>query len=141
MIYAIDFDGTIAVTNFPRIIRPVEATVRFIRSLQDSGDKWILWTMREGPVLEQALEWLNDRGLTPDAVNDNLPELKEKWGNNPRKVFADAYIDDRNCGGLELPEEDGDNLPVPEEAKGRSDLDERVCIDWVEKVKHDKHDN
>ena len=101
-IYAIDFDGTIAETEWPEIIGPRMGTVEFIRELQERGDQWILWTMREGKHLAAAIAWLKGLGLNPDAVNDNLPELKEKWGNNPRKPFADVYIDDHNCGGLRL---------------------------------------
>ena len=47
-----------------------------------------------------ALEYLREIDLVPDAVNDNLPEIKEFYGNNPRKVFANIYIDDHNAGGL-----------------------------------------
>lgn len=28
-------------------------------------------------------------------MNDNLQELKDEFGNNPRKIAADAYIDDK----------------------------------------------
>ena len=77
-------------------------TVEFIRRLQERGDQWILWSMREGAPLEEALAWLKGMGLNPDAVNDNLPQLKDFFGNNPRKVFANVYIDDHNCGGLRL---------------------------------------
>ena len=31
-----------------------------------------------------------------DAVNDNLPEMVEKYGVNCRKVCADEYWDDRS---------------------------------------------
>lgn len=32
-----------------------------------------------------------------DAVNDNLDEIKMRYGSNARKIFADIYIDDRAC--------------------------------------------
>jgi hypothetical protein len=60
--------------------------------------------MREDKYLDDAVAWLREHHLYPDAVNDNLPERKEKWGNNPRKVYADVYIDDHNAGGMRLPE-------------------------------------
>lgn len=28
-------------------------------------------------------------------MNDNLQELKDEFGNNPRKISADVYIDDK----------------------------------------------
>ena len=46
-------------------------------------------------------------GLEFDAVNDNLEEMKQIYGNNPRKIYADWYIDDKNaiCGlGHKLPD-------------------------------------
>lgn len=103
MIYGIDFDGTIVEEKFPEIGKPNTVVVDFIRDLQARGDKWVLITMREGKHLDDAVAWLKSHGLTPDAVNDNLPERIEKWGNNPRKVYADIYIDDHNAGGLHLP--------------------------------------
>ena len=102
-IYAIDFDGTIVEDKWPDIGKAKQEVVDFILDIQTRGDKWILWTMREGERLDRAVEWLARHWLRPDAVNDNLPELKHEFGNNPRKVFADVYIDDRNAGGVVLP--------------------------------------
>lgn len=110
MIYSIDFDGTIVTHMFPAIGSPIEETVAFIRSIQEHPfDRWILNTMREGSKLQEAAQFLADLGLFPDAVNDNLPDIKAAWGNNPRKIYADVYIDDRNEGGLRLPGEFGKN--------------------------------
>ena len=103
MIYGIDFDGTIVKEDFPGIGEPIKTVVDFIHRVQDTGHKWILITMREGELLKDALSFLAINGLTPDAVNDNLPERKAKWGNNPRKIYADFYIDDHNVGGVQLP--------------------------------------
>ena len=36
-----------------------------------------------------------EHGLEFDAVNENLPEMIEWYGNDCRKVFADVYIDDK----------------------------------------------
>ena len=100
MIFAIDFDGTIVENEFPRIGKLKPEAERFIRELRSRGDKWILYTMREGAVLDEAREFLAMHDLQPDAVNDNLPEMCEFYGNNPRKIFANVYIDDHNAGGL-----------------------------------------
>lgn len=102
MIFAIDFDGTIVKNAFPGIGDLNPEAVRFIRALKERGDKWILYTMREGEYLQKALDFLAAIHLLPDAVNDNLPEMKEFYGNNPRKVFANVYIDDHNAGGLKF---------------------------------------
>jgi hypothetical protein len=100
MIYAIDFDGTIVENKFPEIGEIKPEAKEFILKLQERGDKWILYTMREDTYLGHALLFLCQHGLYPDTVNDNLLEMQEFYGNNPRKVFANVYIDDHNAGGL-----------------------------------------
>ena len=100
MIYAIDFDGTIVENKFPYIGPINPEAEQFIRELKANGDKWILYTMREGHLLCEALSFLESLDLSPDAANDNLPELCEAFKNNPRKIFANVYIDDHNAGGL-----------------------------------------
>lgn len=116
-IYAIDFDGTIAQTKWPDIIGPNRPVVDFIKRLHARGDQWILWTNRDGENLDMALDWCREQGIVPDAVNDNLPHLKEFFGNNPRKVFANFYIDDHNAGGVMLPADD-DVAPGAGQEKG-----------------------
>jgi ribonucleotide monophosphatase NagD (HAD superfamily) len=105
MIYGIDFDGTIVEEAWPAIGALKPEAAAFIRELQKRGDKWILITMREGEKLQEALEFLAIHDLRPDAVNDNLPELCEAFKNNPRKIYADIYIDDHNAGGLRFPDQ------------------------------------
>ena len=102
-IYAIDFDGTIVRNKWPDIGEANQSVIDFIKTIQDRGDKWILWTMREGKYLQEAAAWCLAHDLIPDTVNNNLPSLREAFGNNPRKVFANVYIDDHNAGGLTLP--------------------------------------
>lgn len=108
MIYAIDFDGTIVENRFPAIGKLKPAAECFIRELRERGDKWILFTMREGESLDLAVKFLAGYGLRPDAVNDNLPEMCALYKNNPRKIFAHVYIDDHNAGGLRLARPTGD---------------------------------
>ena len=105
-IYAVDFDGTLAKTEYPRILEANEEVVEFVQKVQERGDEWILWTNREGETLDSALAWLFQRGLRPTAINDNVRRVKEFMGRNPRKVYADYYIDDHNVGGVSLPELD-----------------------------------
>ena len=95
-IYAIDFDGTIVTDAWPEIGSLVVAMKDAIMELERRGDKWILNTMREGEKLQEALDFLAANGLHPDAVNDNLPELCEVFKNNPRKIYADYYVDDHS---------------------------------------------
>lgn len=95
-IIAIDFDGTMFETEYPKILRPILPVIEMAKARKAKGDKLILWTCREGAELDAAIEACREYGLEFDAANDNLPELKEKWGNNPRKVAADEYWDDKN---------------------------------------------
>jgi hypothetical protein len=104
MIYGIDFDGTIVEHCYPQIGEPKPRTVEFIRWLEGAGHQWVLITMREGKRLQDAVEWLNAHDLHPSAVNDNIQMIKDVFECNPRKIFANMYIDDHNAGGLYIPD-------------------------------------
>ena len=99
-IYAIDFDGTIVENKWPFIGELNHEAADFIGKLQSRGDQWILYTMREGQRLKEAVDFLKSHGLEPDAINDNTKEMQQLFHNNPRKIYADTYIDDHNAGGL-----------------------------------------
>lgn len=96
MIYAIDFDGTLCVDEFPKIGNPFRNRIAAVKKLQKEGHKIILWTCRNGDALKEAIEWCKTHELIFDAVNENLPEVREKWGGDTRKVYCDFYIDDKN---------------------------------------------
>ena len=63
--------------------------------------KLILWSVREGKLLEEAVEWCRKRGVEFYAVNKDFPEEDlSKNQSFSRKIKADIWIDDRNIGGL-----------------------------------------
>lgn len=95
-IYAVDFDGTLSWGQYPACGKPNIGLIEFLKKKKKDGNKLILWTMREDKPLENAIEWCKEYGLVFDAVNDNLPEMIEKYGSNPRKVFCDFYLDDNH---------------------------------------------
>lgn len=97
MIIAVDFDGTLCENAWPEIGKPNKALIDFLKERRKNGDKLILWTMRESFLLYKAIVWCTEHGLYFDAVNDNEQSQKDKWQNNPRKVYADWYIDDHNA--------------------------------------------
>lgn len=97
IIYAVDFDGTLCENIWPEIGQPNIPLINFLKSEQEKGAKVILWTMREGTLLWDAIKWLSEYNFQPDVINDNTPEMKAAYGNNPRKVFANVYIDDHNA--------------------------------------------
>lgn len=101
-IIAVDFDGTLCFSNWPELGEPNKALIRYLKKEQQAGNKLILWTCRAGQPLEDATIWCHNHGLIFDAINDNLPEIIELYGNNSRKITCDIYIDDRNMKLEEL---------------------------------------
>jgi hypothetical protein len=100
MIIAVDFDGTIVKHEYPKIGRELPFAIDTLKRLQQSPEyQLILWTVREGVELQEALEFCRNRGLEFYAVNSNYPE-EEAEHKEPRKLKADLFIDDRNLGGL-----------------------------------------
>ncbi|WP_026511684.1 MULTISPECIES: hypothetical protein [unclassified Butyrivibrio] len=97
MIYAIDFDGTLSFGIWPEVGPANKVLIDFLIRKQNEGDKLILWTCRAGEPLAKAIEFCRENGLNFDAINDNLPEIVEKYGSNSRKITCDVYIDDRAC--------------------------------------------
>ena len=96
-IYAVDFDKTLNLAEkYPDLRQPNIELIEILKDRRAAGDKIILWTCREGELLNQAVEYCKKYGLEFDAVNDNLPENIEFFGNNCRKIWAHHYIDDRN---------------------------------------------
>lgn len=105
MVIAVDFDGTIVEHRYPQIGKELPFAVSTLRQLQKEQPelRLILWTVREGELLRQAVDWCAERGLTFFAVNSNYPEelpTEASAGQGCRKVTADLYIDDRNFGTL-----------------------------------------
>lgn len=102
-IIAVDFDGTLCENKWPEIGNPNFKLINYILRRQQNGAKIILWTCREGELLNEAVNWCAGYGLIFDSVNANLPEVIEKFGSDCRKISATEYIDDRMNGIFELP--------------------------------------
>lgn len=96
-IIAVDFDGTLCRGKWPEIGDANEDIIRALISAQKDGAKLILWTCREGADLRAAVMWCMKHGIEFDAINDNLEENKEYFGNNSRKVYATEYWDDKSA--------------------------------------------
>ena len=97
MIIAIDFDGTIVEHKYPEIGRPIPFAIETLLQMQRENHKLILWTVREGTLLQEAIDYCAERGLYFYANNANYPEEVVP---SPRKLSVDMFIDDRNIGGL-----------------------------------------
>ena len=100
MIIAVDFDGTIVTHEYPNIGKELPFAVETLRQLQRDGHKIILWSVREGQLLEEAIEWCRARGLEFYASNKDYPEETRQDKHYSRKLKAELFIDDRNLGGL-----------------------------------------
>ncbi len=95
MIYAVDYDGSIVPKDGSGKGKVNEDLIRYLIRKKKQGDKVILWTLREGTDLEEAVSLCRKHGLNFDAVNDNLPEVVKILGKNPRKIVCDQLIDSR----------------------------------------------
>lgn len=120
MTIAVDFDGTIVEHRYPEIGRERPFAIRTLLQLQKEHHILILWTVREGKLLQDAIDFCRERGLEFYAVNSNYPgedpnhsTASEGGTVDPdaekgeaevkpacRKLTADYYIDDRNLGKL-----------------------------------------
>lgn len=101
MVIAVDFDGTIVEHKYPAIGEEIPFATDTLKMLIKDRHKLILWSVREGKLLEEAVEWCRKRGVEFYAVNRDYPEETMQNNNHfSRKLKADYFIDDRNIGGL-----------------------------------------
>ena len=95
-IIAVDFDGVLCENEYPSIGKENMLLVALLKELKSKDYiKLILWTCRVGDKLREAIQWCEEHGLIFDAVNENLPEILERFGSDNRKIYADIYVDDR----------------------------------------------
>lgn len=100
-VIAVDFDGTIVEDMYPDIGSERIGATDCLRKLLADGHQLILWTVRRGKKLQEAVDWCEERGVTFYAVNKNYPEEEYPSPDVPRKLRdVDFFIDDRALGGL-----------------------------------------
>lgn len=103
MTIAIDFDGTIVEHRYPAIGKELPFATATLRQLMKDGHKLVLWSVREGDLLQEAIDWCSERGVRFYAANADIDEdANDKPGAKrySRKLKVDLFIDDRNVGGL-----------------------------------------
>ena len=87
--------------RYPEIGKELPFATQTLRMLIEQRHKLILWSVREGKLLDEAVEWCRKRGVEFYAVNKDFPEEVEgKNRSFSRKLKVDMWIDDRNVGGL-----------------------------------------
>lgn len=100
MIIAVDFDGTIVEHEYPGIGKTKLFAFETLKQLENDGHKLILWTYRNGELLDEAVEFCAQNGLKFYAVNNSFPDEPYEPEKASRKIAADLFIDDRNFGGF-----------------------------------------
>lgn len=74
MTIAIDFDGTIVEHRYPKIGNEIPFATDTLKMLMKDHHRLILWTVREGELLKEAVEWCRERGVEFYAINRDYPE-------------------------------------------------------------------
>ena len=100
MIIAVDFDGTIHDGQWPRIGEAMPGAREAINALRAPGHYIIIWTCREGRQQTEMVNWLLEKGIGFDRINDHQPDQVVAYGSDARKVYAHCYVDDKNAGGM-----------------------------------------
>jgi hypothetical protein len=95
LVFAVDFDGTVVTNAYPNIGRPIGAAP-VLRQLVKNGHRLILYTVRTGLPLQEAIDWYRDNGIELYGVNHNPGQLT--WAPDAKKIFFDLCLDDRNYG-------------------------------------------
>jgi hypothetical protein len=108
-IFAIDFDGTCVTHEYPNVGREIGAAP-VLKEMVEAGAKLILWTMRSGECLRDAIDWFEKHAIPLFGINTN-PE-QHTWTASP-KAYAHTYIDDAAFG-----------VPLI------TSKDERPYVDW-----------
>lgn len=99
MLIAVDFDGTIVEHRYPAIGKEIPFATDTLRRLMMEHHRLVLWTVRTGHLLNEAIEWCRERGVEFYAINADYPD-QEYDATQARKIKVDLVIDDRNIGGL-----------------------------------------
>ena len=90
---AVDFDGTIVVHKFPKVGEPVPGAIETLKEWVSRGMRIILWTVRDGQFLEDAVKYCEDAGIELYGINNN----PNGFSDSP-KAYAHYYIDDMAVG-------------------------------------------
>lgn len=94
LIICVDFDGTCVTHEYPNVGKEIGAT-EVLKQLIDMGHYIVLFTMRSGKELQDAINWFEEKNIPLFAINKN-PE-PYAWMQSP-KPYAHLYIDDAALG-------------------------------------------
>lgn len=102
LIIAIDFDKTLADTDYPRIKGLFEHAKEVVNKWYEQGAYIIIWTCRTGRAELEAEKFLLDSGVKFHKINDHHPNGLLNYGNpeqiehklSSRKIWSHVLIDD-----------------------------------------------
>ena len=107
---AVDFDGTCVTHEYPKVGRHIGAP-RVLDRIVRNGGKLILWTMRSGKELADAIDWFKEMNIPLHGIQRN-PDQDPRFPSP--KAYAKIYIDDAALG-----------CPLKQGLKG-----ERPFVNW-----------
>lgn len=90
-----DFDGTCVYHRYPEIGDPVPGALDTLKELQEAGHRLILFTMRSGSELQEAVDYLESYDIELFGININPTQTH--WTQSP-KAYGQVYIDDAALG-------------------------------------------
>jgi hypothetical protein len=91
---AVDFDGTCVTHDYPLVGKDIGA-IPILKRLVEEGHSLILWTMRSGKELNDAIKWFESNGIKLYGIQEN--PTQSSWTTSP-KAYAQLYIDDAALG-------------------------------------------
>jgi len=95
MTFNIDFNGTVVKHEYPKVGGQIPNAVNVLKKLSDKGHQLILFTMRSGKELDEAVKWFDDNEIKLFGKNTN--PTQHTWTKSP-KSYAHIMIDDSALG-------------------------------------------
>ena len=120
----VDFDGTCVTHAYPEIGKNIGA-IPVLKKLQNRGHKLILFTMRSGEKLDEAVEFLKENDIELYGVNTN--PTQKNWTQSP-KAYGQLYIDDAALGCPLSADTEISNRPFVNWTKIEKMLEERNIL-------------
>ena len=92
MVIAVDFDGTIVENKYPEIGAERPFAIETLKMLIADRHRLVLWSCREGELLDEALQWCRDDDRNVGGLPDwgtiyRMVSRGKKW----RHLIDEAY--------------------------------------------------
>jgi hypothetical protein len=94
MYICVDFDGTCTTHDYPNIGKDI-GSQDVLKKLINKKHQLILFTMRSGKELDEAVNWFEINGIPLYGIQKN--PTQHTWTSSP-KAYGELYIDDAALG-------------------------------------------